>query len=73
MPPLSLNRTDILLVVIMVELSYPGVYIIEVPPALRAITAASTSTAAFIGMAEKGPVNEARRVTRFKRNKDTMV
>jgi Bacteriophage tail sheath protein len=49
----------------MVELSYPGVYIIEVPPALRAITAASTSTAAFIGMAEKGPVNEARRVTSF--------
>lgn len=49
----------------MVELSYPGVYMIEVPPALRAITAASTSTAAFIGMAEKGPVNEARRVTSF--------
>jgi uncharacterized protein len=49
----------------MVELSYPGVYIVEVPPALRAITAASTSTAAFIGMAEKGPVNEAYLVTSF--------
>jgi uncharacterized protein len=49
----------------LVELSYPGVYIQEVPPAARAITAASTSTAAFIGMAEKGPVNEAYLVTSF--------
>jgi uncharacterized protein len=49
----------------LVELSYPGVYIVEVPPAVRAITAASTSTAAFIGMAEKGPVNEATMVTSF--------
>jgi len=49
----------------LVELSYPGVYIVEVPPAARAITAASTSTVAFIGMAEKGPVNEATMVTSF--------
>jgi uncharacterized protein len=55
----------------MVELSYPGVYMVEVPPAVRAITAASTSTAAFIGMAEKGPVNEASLVTSFKDFLDT--
>jgi phage tail sheath protein FI len=42
----------------LVELSYPGVYIVEVPPVARAITAASTSTAAFIGMTQKGPVPE---------------
>lgn len=47
----------------MVELSYPGVYVVEVPPVARAITAASTSTAAFIGMAERGPINEAILVT----------
>ena len=55
----------------MVELSYPGVYIIEVPPALRAITAASTSTAAFIGMAEKGPDNKAHLVTSYTEFLDT--
>ena len=55
----------------MVELSYPGVYIIEVPSALRAITAASTSTAAFIGMAEKGPDNKAHLVTSYTEFLDT--
>jgi len=49
----------------LVELSYPGVYMIEVPPATRTITAASTSTAAFIGMSKKGPVGVAKIVTSF--------
>jgi Bacteriophage tail sheath protein len=55
----------------LVELSYPGVYMVEVPPIARAITAASTSTAAFIGMAERGPVNEAVLVTSFSDFLDT--
>ncbi len=49
----------------MVELTYPGVYIVEVPPVARAITAAPTSNAAFIGMAEKGPAGKAIAVTSF--------
>jgi uncharacterized protein len=47
------------------ELSYPGVYIVQVPPAARAITASTTSTAAFIGMAEKGPSQKAHLVGCF--------
>jgi phage tail sheath protein FI len=47
----------------MVELSYPGVYVVEVPSTARAMTAASTSTAAFIGMTERGPTGEAVLVT----------
>jgi uncharacterized protein len=47
------------------ELSYPGVYIVEVPQSARAITASSTSTAAFIGIAEKGPPNKAHLITSF--------
>jgi len=38
---------------------------IEVPPATRTITAASTSTAALIGMSKKGPVGIATIVTSF--------
>jgi phage tail sheath protein FI len=49
--------------VIMVELSYPGVYVVETPPVARAMTAASTSTASFIGMTERGPTGEAMLVT----------
>ena len=44
---------------------------VEVPPTLRAITGASTSTAAFIGMAEKGPVNKAYLITSFTEFLDT--
>jgi len=39
--------------------SYPGVYVEEVSSGVRPITAASTSTAAFIGEAEKGSLSEA--------------
>ena len=35
----------------------PGVYIEELPPALRAIEGVSTSTAGFVGVAERGPVS----------------
>lgn len=40
----------------MPEYLHPGVYVQEVPPAVRPIEGVSTSTAAFIGVAEKGPV-----------------
>lgn len=40
-------------------LSYPGVYIEEIPSGVRTITGVATSIAAFIGRALTGPVNEA--------------
>lgn len=40
----------------MAELLHPGVYVQEVPSAVRPIEGVSTSTAAFVGVAEKGPV-----------------
>src|SRR4051812_16167204 len=39
----------------MPTLTYPGVYIEEISSGVRPIEAASTSTAAFVGLAEKGP------------------
>ena len=42
----------------MVQPTYPGVYVEEVSSGVRPITAASTSTAAFIGQAQKGPIGE---------------
>jgi phage tail sheath protein FI len=44
---------------------HPGVYIEEVPGGARPIEAVGTSTAAFIGIAERGPTNEARFITNF--------
>src|SRR3954451_9097657 len=41
-----------------VQLSYPGVYIQEIPSGSRAITGVATSVAAFVGRAARGPVNE---------------
>jgi hypothetical protein len=46
----------------MPTLTYPGVYIEEISSGVRPIEAASTSTAAFVGLAEMGPA-EATRVT----------
>ena len=39
-------------------LSYPGVYIEEVPSGVRPITGAATSIAAFVGRTRLGPTNE---------------
>ncbi len=39
-------------------LTYPGVYIEEVPSLVRAITAVATSITAFVGRAARGPVDE---------------
>ncbi|MGA3244215.1 MAG: phage tail sheath subtilisin-like domain-containing protein [Bacteroidota bacterium] len=49
----------------MANVTYPGVYVEEVESGVRPIAAASTSIAAFIGVAEKGPIYEAVRVFNF--------
>ena len=43
----------------MPNLTYPGVYIQEISSGVRPIAAASTSTAAFVGLAEMGPDDAA--------------
>jgi phage tail sheath protein FI len=48
----------------MPTLTYPGVYIEEVPSGVRPILPAGTSTAAFVGLAEMGPT-EATLVTNW--------
>ncbi len=40
-------------------LSYPGVYVEEIPSGVRTITGVATSITAFIGRAQRGPVNQA--------------
>jgi Bacteriophage tail sheath protein len=40
----------------MPEFQYPGVYVMEVPPAVKPIAGVSTSTAGFVGVADRGPV-----------------
>ena len=40
------------------HVTYPGVYIQEVPSNVRTITPVDTATTAFIGQALKGPVDE---------------
>ena len=47
------------------EKLHPGVYIQEVPSGARPIEGVSTSTAAFIGKTEKGPLDRAVMVTSF--------
>jgi uncharacterized protein len=40
----------------MAELLHPGVYVQEIPSTVRPIQGVSTSTAAFIGVTDKGPI-----------------
>ncbi|NAZ14736.1 phage tail sheath protein [Glutamicibacter soli] len=47
----------------MAEYLAPGVYVEEIPSANKPIQAASTSTAAMVGMAERGPVGRPELVT----------
>ncbi len=49
----------------MVQPTYPGVYVEEISSGVRPITAASTSTAAFIGQTQKGSLTEAVRIFNF--------
>src|SRR5262245_38848814 len=48
-----------------VTLSYPGVYVEEVPSGVRTITGVATSIALVIGWAARGPVGRAVRMTSF--------
>ncbi|HSO05716.1 MAG TPA: phage tail sheath C-terminal domain-containing protein [Pelomicrobium sp.] len=43
----------------MVQVTYPGVYIQEIPSSVRTIKTVSTSVAAFIDFFREGPMNEA--------------
>src|ERR1700674_1888795 len=48
-----------------VALSYPGVYIQEVPSGVRTITGVATSITAFVGSAAAGPTDEPVMLTGF--------
>lgn len=48
-----------------VQVSYPGVYIQEVPSGVRTITGVSTSIGAFLGRASKGPIDKAVRLLSY--------
>ena len=48
-----------------VAVSYPGVYVQEVPSGVRTITGVSTSIAMFIGMTRRGRMRAATRVLSF--------
>ena len=48
-----------------VAVSYPGVYVEEIPSGVRTITGVATSITAFIGKALRGPVNQAVTITSF--------
>src|SRR6266508_2773686 len=47
------------------SVSYPGVYIEELPSAVRTITAVTTSVTAFVGATRRGPIDEAVTITSF--------
>lgn len=49
----------------MPEYLAPGVYVEEVPVRSKSITGVGTSTAAFIGLAKKGPLDHARLITSY--------
>jgi len=49
----------------MTVTSYPGVYMEEIPGGARPIEAAGTSTAAFFGVADQGPIGEVRKIFAF--------
>jgi phage tail sheath protein FI len=44
-------------------LSYPGVYVEEIPSGVRTIVSVPTSVTAFVGRTSKGPVDEATDIT----------
>jgi phage tail sheath protein FI len=45
--------------------TYPGVYIEEIPSAVRTITGVATSITAFAGRVVRGPVNEPMLINSF--------
>jgi phage tail sheath protein FI len=48
-----------------VQLTYPGVYIEELPSGVHTITGVATSIAAFVGGAEQGPVSQPGHIYSF--------
>jgi phage tail sheath protein FI len=54
----------------MATLTYPGVYMEEVSSGVRPIEAAGTSTAAFFGVAQRGPIGEVKKVFNFTEFRD---
>jgi Bacteriophage tail sheath protein len=46
-------------------LTYPGVYIEEVPSGVRTVTGVATSITAFVGYARRGPINDPTLVQSF--------
>src|SRR6516225_627932 len=48
-----------------VSVSYPGVYIEEIPSGVHTIVGVATSITAFLGQASQGPIDEARTVFSF--------
>ena len=46
-------------------LSYPGVYIEEIPSGVRTITGVATSITAFLGRTRTGPINEPVMINSF--------
>src|SRR6266571_1360917 len=48
-----------------VALTYPGVYIEEIPSGVRTIAGVATSITAFLGRAPRGPVTEATLITSY--------
>ncbi|MCA1553918.1 MAG: phage tail sheath subtilisin-like domain-containing protein [Chloroflexi bacterium] len=46
-------------------LTYPGVYIEEIPSGVRTIVGVSTSDTAFVDFFARGPINRAMRITSF--------
>ncbi|MCK4762158.1 MAG: phage tail sheath family protein [Candidatus Aminicenantes bacterium] len=49
----------------MANVTYPGVYMEEISSGVRPLAAASTSTAAFVGLTEKGPTDGVERITNW--------
>ncbi len=49
----------------MVQVSYPGVYVVERPSGVRTITGVATSIAAFVGYTRKGLPDELVAITSF--------
>src|SRR5438874_4948785 len=45
--------------------TYPGVYIEEIPSGVHPITGVATSITAFVGYAQRGPVNEPTTIQSF--------
>src|SRR5512146_1386110 len=46
-------------------LSYPGVYVEDVPSGVHTITGVATSIAAFVGFTQEGPIDEAVHIFNF--------